>query len=94
MSNAQQELEEYFAREHTNKYVEFGGQYENDPSFHFFGARMERYFSSGKYQELEDSHLEILWRRARKEKYKQRSAIIIFLVVLSLITWVLSNVNT
>lgn len=94
MPNAQQELEEYFAREHTNKYVEFGGQFDNAPGIHFFGARMQNYFSSGRYLELGDPYLEDLWRKARREKFAQRSAIIVFSIGLILIAWILTDANT
>ena len=80
------ELEEYFAKKYTEKYVEFGGY------FHIHGFRtlskspMEHYFSSGRYKELNDPVLERYWKEIRKQEFFQNiimlSIIILFYVLI------------
>ena len=65
----QQELEEYFAKNYTKKYVEFGGYFHIKPHKSLTKSPMEHYFASGKYKELNDSTLEFYWKEIKKRKF-------------------------
>lgn len=66
---SKQELEEYFAKNHTEKYVEFGGYFHIKPYRSLNKSPMEHYFSSGKYKELNDPVLERYWKGIRKQEF-------------------------
>ncbi len=65
----QQELEDYFAKTYTKKYVEFGGYFHIKPYKTLSKSPMQQYFSSGKYKELNDLKLECLWKEVKKYEF-------------------------
>jgi hypothetical protein len=67
MENAQYKLEVYFAKNYNRLYIKFGGRYINY-SEPIFPTPMQLYFSSGEYKELDDPELDLLWKKARKER--------------------------
>lgn len=83
---SKQELEEYFAKNHTEKYVEFGGYFHIKPYRSLNKSPMEYYFSSGKYKELKDPVLEGYWKGIRKQEFFRNiimlSIIILFYVLI------------
>lgn len=85
---AQQKLEEYFAREYTNKYTELGGYYYIKGYKGLGKSPMEKYFSSGKYKELNDPELEAYWKEVKKHELKWN----VFVVVVIVIFYVLISV--
>jgi len=78
------ELEGYFAKNHTKKYIEFGGYFV---PLHFTIIRrspMQKYFYSGKYKELRDEQLEELWLKVRwAEYYEKRIGIGFILLIIA-----------
>jgi len=80
-----EQLEEYFANKHTEKYIELGGYFYIKPVWPFAKPTMEKYFQSGQYLELNDSQLEKLWEPVKREiLYKK--VIIIIAVIFFLVT--------
>jgi len=69
LSATQQELEEYFAKTYTKKYIEFGGYFHIKPYKTLSKSPMQQYFSSGKYKELNDSKLERYWKEIKKREF-------------------------
>ncbi len=65
----QQELEEYFAKKYTRKYIEFGGYFYIKPYKRLIKSPMQKYFSSGKYKELNDPKLETYWKEIKKREF-------------------------
>ena len=63
------ELEKYFAKNYTKKYVEFGGYFHIKPYRTLNKSPMEKYFSSGKYKELNDPILDRYWKEIRKREF-------------------------
>jgi hypothetical protein len=61
-------LESYFAKHYTKLYIEFDGQYKDWSGTNLFKTPMQNYFSSGKYKELNDPDLEVLWKKTKREK--------------------------
>ncbi len=77
----QQELEEYFAKTYTKKYVEFGGYFHIKPHKTLTKSPMQHYFSSGKYKELNDPKLEHYWKEIKKrELYWNITAMVIIVL--------------
>ena len=76
-----QELEEYFAKKYTNKYIEFGGYFYIKPYNTITKSPMQKYFSSGKYKELNDPKLEVYWRKIKKQEFYWNIIIIVLLIV-------------
>lgn len=68
LQNLQQELEEYFAKQYTKKYVEFGSYFHIKPYKTLSKSPMQQYFSSGKYKELNDPKLESYWKAIKKHQ--------------------------
>jgi len=64
-----QELEEYFAKKYTKKYVELGGYFHIAAYKTLNKSPMQQYFSSGKYKELNDPKLEIYWKKIKKHEF-------------------------
>jgi len=76
-----QQLEEYFSKTYPAKYIEFGG-YFFIKSYKVPGrSLMEKYFSSGKYKELNDPRLERYWAQI-KEKEKIKNIVGVSIIVL------------
>lgn len=67
---AKQELEEYFAKKYTKKYTELGGCYHVRSYKDLSKSPMQKYFSSGKYKELNDPRLEAYWKEVKKLELK------------------------
>ena len=82
-----QELEEYFSKTYTEKYIEFGS-YFYEPSMKALAqSPMQKYFTSGKYKELNDPKLESLWKEIKKrELYKN-----IFVLGLIILFYILNR---
>lgn len=78
----QQELEEYFAKNYTRKYVEFGGYFYIKSYNTLSKSPMEQYFSSGKYKELNDPKLESYWKEVKKHQFKWNLFVIVVMIVL------------
>ncbi|MCK4743643.1 MAG: hypothetical protein KAT25_07465 [Sulfuriflexus sp.] len=75
-----QELEEYFAKKYTEKYVEFGG-YFHIPKYRTLNkSPMEQYFSSGKYKELNDPVLERYWKGIRKREFFRNIIMLVIII--------------
>jgi hypothetical protein len=89
MANAQYELEIYFAKNYNKLYVKFGGQYI-DYRHPIIPSPMQNYFSSGKYKELDDPALNLLWKKAQKERNFRFIIIAVLLVSLSILFAVIS----
>jgi len=82
-SKPHQVLEEYFAKHYTNKYIEFGAYFHIKPYETFTKSPMQKYFSSGKYKELNDEQLDVLWLAVRwRNYYVNIAAIIVFIIIL------------
>ena len=68
MVSAERKLEKYFSKHHPKKYAEVGG------SFTVLSmeatVRIQKYFTSGKYKELEDPKLNELWAAVEKNTNK------------------------
>ena len=78
MLGAENKLEKYFAKNHAAKYAELGGVYI-DYTLAYKVTPMQKYFSSGKYKELNDNELEKLWKAVSKKiKIAQ---LLLFLVI-------------
>jgi len=78
-----QKLEEYFAKQYTEKYIEFGGYFHLKPFRTYTKSPMEKYFFSGKYKDLNDPQLEALWLAVRWRNYHLNiAAFIIFIIIL------------
>ena len=84
---AKKNLEEYFAKEYTKKYTEFGGYFHIKGYKDLSKSPMQKYFSSGKYKELNDPKLEKYWKEVRKSELKWN----IFVVVVIISFYVFSN---
>jgi len=79
----QQELEEYFAKKYTKKYIEFGGYFHIKPYRTMTKSPMQKYFSSGQYKELNDPKLEDYWKAIRHHQfYWNLIGIIVIIIVL------------
>ena len=78
---AQQELEQYFANKYAKKYAELGGYFFIKGHKDLNKSPMQKYFSSGKYKELKDLHLENLWKQVKKREFIRN---IVFLAVIVL----------
>lgn len=65
----EQQLEEYFAKKYTDKYVEFGGYFHIRPFQTSRKSPMQAYFSSGKYKELNDPELDKYWKEIKKRQF-------------------------
>lgn len=87
-SKSHQELEEYFAKQHTKMYVELGGYFGIKPLWPFSKSPMEKYFQSGQYKELNDEKLEDLWIAVKWSKF-YKSILIIILILVTLVSWLL-----
>ncbi len=84
-SRPHQELEEYFARQYTKKYIEFGGYFHIKPYQSYRRSPMQKYFSSGEYKELDDPKLEALWLAVRwRNYYINLAAVAVFVIILLL----------
>ncbi len=82
-SKPHQELEEYFAKQYTKKYIEFGGYFHIQPVRSLTRSPMQKYFSSGKYKELNDQQLNTLWLAVRwRNYYLNIAAAIVFVIIL------------
>lgn len=68
LRSLEQQLEEYFAKKYTDKYVEFGGYFHIKPYQSSRRSPMQKYFSSGEYKELNDPKLESYWKEIRKRQ--------------------------
>ena len=77
----QQELEEYFAKNYTKKYTEFGGYFHIKPHKTLTKSPMEQYFSSGKYKELNDPKLESYWNEIKKRQFYWNLLGIVIIVI-------------
>jgi hypothetical protein len=66
------ELEGYFAKNYTKKYIEFGGCFVPLHLTILRRTPMQKYFYSGKYKELQDKHLEELWLKVRWAEYHEK----------------------
>ena len=82
MFRAQYKLEQYFAQNYKDKYIEFDGIFHDLVEQKIGKTKMEKYFHSGKYKELNDKKLEELWRKARIEANLKRGAVILLLLVI------------
>ena len=85
-SEKHQNLEEYFAKKYTAKYVEFGGYYYIKPFWILRKSPMEKYFSSGQYSELNDKKLEKLWLAVRWDEFYKK-LFTIFIILAGIILW-------
>lgn len=83
----QQELEEYFEKNYTKKYLEFGGYFHIKPFKTLTKSPMQQYFSSGKYKELKDPVLERYWKEIRKREFYWN----IFAIVIIVLFYVLNR---
>ena len=84
---AKQNLEEYFAKKHTKKYTELGGYFSIKGHKDLSKSPMQKYFSSGKYKELNDPKLESYWKEVKKHEFKWN----IFVVVLIILFYALTR---
>lgn len=82
MESARYKLEVYFAKRYNKLYVDMGGQFQDYADLKFFKTPMQRYFLSGKYKELNDPELEMLWERVKWQKNIAR--VITVILVLSI----------
>jgi len=82
---ARQALEEYFAKAYTKKYTEFGGYFYIKGYKDLSKSPMQKYFSTGKYKELNDPKLENYWKEVKKHEFKWN----IFAVVVIVLFYVL-----
>jgi len=83
-------LEEYFAKKYSRKYIEFGGFFVLRPYHMYIGSPMHKYLSSGRYKKLEDSKLEQLWLVVRWREFYIKLFVISMLFI-SLISWLLQK---
>ena len=95
MLDSIQELEEYFAQHYTEQDISFGATFTHSTKDYFLPfppleTAMQKYFYSGRYKELSDPELEILWQKAKRKFFTQRRAGILlgFLVLfIALLSW-------
>lgn len=83
---ARQKLEEYFAKKYTKKYTELGGYYYIKSYKDLSKSPMQKYFSSGKYKELNDPKLEIYWKEVKKHELKWNVFVAAVIVLFYLVT--------
>ena len=77
----QQELEEYFSKTYPKQYAEFGGYFYAPSMKTLTQSPMQKYFTSGKYKELNDPKLDFYWNKIKKrELYK--NIIVLGLIIL------------
>ncbi len=81
----QKELEEYFSKNYTKKYIELGGYFYIKSYKTLSKSPMQQYFSSGKYKELNDPKLDAYWKQIKKrERYWNIIAIVIIILFYTL----------
>ena len=86
LRNAQQELEQYFAKKYTKKYTELGGYFYIKGYKDLSKSQMQKYFSSGKYKELNDPTLERYWKEVKKYDLKWNVFVVVLIIIFYLIT--------
>lgn len=84
---AKKNLEEYFAKEYTKKYTELGGYFYIKGYKDLSKSPMQKYFSSGKYKELNDPKLESYWKEVKKGEFKWN----LFVVAVIILFYVISS---
>ena len=86
LQDARQALEEYFAKEYTKKYTELGGYFYIKGYKDLSKSPMQKYFSSGKYKELNDPKLESYWKEVKKHEFKWNVFAIVLIILFYLFT--------
>ncbi|MDH5394076.1 MAG: hypothetical protein OEY11_12880 [Gammaproteobacteria bacterium] len=87
LQNARQDLEEYFAKHYTKKYTELGGYYYIKAYKDLSKSPMQKYFSSGKYEELKDDKLEGYWQEVKRHEFKWNVFVAVVIVVFYLLAY-------
>lgn len=77
---AQKELEEYFSKKYPGKYSELGGYLYIKGHKDLSKSLMQKYFSSGKYKELNDSELEIYWKEVKKCELRWNVFVVVVII--------------
>jgi len=83
---AKKELEEYFAKTYTKKYTELGGYFYIKGYKDLSKSPMQKYFSSGRYKELNDPKLENYWKEVKKHELKWNVFAIVVIVLFYVLT--------
>lgn len=83
---ARQKLEEYFAKEYSKKHTELGGYYYIKGYKNLSKSPMQKYFSSGKYKELNDPKLESYYKEVKKHELKWNIFVAIVIVLFYMVT--------
>lgn len=78
---ARQALEEYFARKYTKKYTDLGGYLYIKGYKDLSKSPMQKYFSTGKYKELNDPELENHWQEVKKHEFKWNLFMVVVIVL-------------
>ena len=81
-----QQLEEYFAKKYTKKYIEFGGYFHLQSYRNLTKSPMEHYFSSGKYKELNDPVLENYWKEIRRLEFFRNTVFVVIIILFYVLT--------
>lgn len=83
---AKKNLEEYFSNKHTKKYTELGGYFYIKGYKDLSKSSMQKYFSSGKYKELNDPKLEGYWNDVKKSEFKWNIFVVVVIILFYVIT--------
>ena len=78
---AKQNLEEYFAKTYTKKYTELGGYFFIKGHKDLSKSPMQKYFSSGRYKELNDPKLECYWKEVKKHEFKWNILVVVLIIL-------------
>ena len=83
---AKKNLEEYFAKKYTKKYTELGGYFYIKGYKDLSKSPMQKYFSSGRYKELNDPELEIYWKEVKKHELKWNIFVVVIIIIFYVFT--------
>jgi len=81
LSVIQHELEEYFAKIYTKKYIEFGGYFHLKHYKTLSKSPMQQYFPTGRYKELNDPTLERYWKKIKKREFYWNIFVIVVIIL-------------
>jgi len=84
---ARQQLEEYFSKKYPKKYTELGGYFYIAGYKDLSKTPMQKYFSSGKYKELNDPELEACWKTVKKSELKWNLFVIVLIILFYFISY-------
>ena len=84
---ARHNLEEYFSKKYPEKYTELGGYYYIAGYKDLSKTPMQKYFSTGRYKELNDPELESYWMVVKKAELRWNLFVIALIIIFYLISY-------